>query len=120
MHAVKVARQIAARVIPVVNVAEARHRAQRVIHGQDRMAARTQESGVAALRRCKRRREVRDGPVAHPMKRRRTVGCILCKRKQAVPHLGTVTAKRPRSTLNTKRKHSGETSHRKSNRLKTG
>ena len=120
VHTVKIAKQIAAGVILVVNVVAARHRTQRVIHGQDKMAVRTQESGLVALRRCKSRREVRDGPAAHTRKMRRTVSGILRKRKQTVPHLGTVTAKRPRSTPNIKRKYSGETAHRKSKCLKTG
>ena len=88
VHAIKIARQIAAEVIPVVHVEVDRHREQRVIHGKDRMASRTQEAGVAALRRCKRRIGVRDGSAAYTMNRRRTIGGILQKRKQTVPHLG--------------------------------
>ena len=120
VHAVKFAKQISAGAIPVVNVAPARHRAQRVIRGQDRMAARTQESGVVSLRICKRRREVKDRLAAHNRKRRQTISGILRRRKQKVLDQETVTTKRLRSTPNTKRKHSSETLHRKSKRLKTG
>ena len=64
-----------------------------MIHRQLRMIARIQETGVVSLRRCKRRREIRDGTAVYTRKRRQTVVGILCKRKQTVPHLGTVTAK---------------------------
>ena len=84
------------------------------------MAARTQESDVVALHRCERRRYIRDGPATHTRKMRRTVVGVLWKRKQTVPHLGTVITKRPRSAPNTKRMNSGETVHRKSKHLRIG